>query len=66
MGTTHTALRKRMETRLIPVEFSEADVLFLHAVACLSDGRNRLIRLVRKRITPVALKLLEERREYNE
>lgn len=58
-------LLKLMRTRMVQVEMSEEDVLFLHAIATLSDGRNRIIKIYRKRITPVALKILEKREEYH-
>lgn len=58
-------LKKLMETRMVQVEMSEAEVLFWHAVATLGDGRHTLTKFFRKRITPVALKILEERKEYH-
>ena len=58
-------LKKLMESRLVQVEMSEADVLFIHAIATLSDGRDSLVKIMRKRITPVALKILEKREEYH-
>jgi len=58
-------LRKLMEERMVNIEFSEAEVLTLHAVAVLKDGREAMTKLLRKRITPVAMKILEQRKEYN-
>jgi len=58
-------LKKLMETRMVTVEMSEAEVLMLHAMATLGDGRRALTKMVRRRITPVALKILEEREEYS-
>ena len=60
-------LRKLMDERKVQVEFSEAEVLILHAVAVVGffgDGRSRLTKIVRRRISPVAMKILEERKEY--
>lgn len=60
-------LRKLMAERKVQVEFSEAEVLILHAVTVLGffgDGRNRLTKIMRRRISPVAMKILEERKEY--
>lgn len=58
-------LRALMESRKVQVEMSEADVLILHAFATLSDGRDSLVKIVRKWVSPVAMKILEERKEYN-
>lgn len=58
-------LRKLMESRMVSVELSEADVLNLHAMAVLSDGRGSLVKLIKRRITPIALDILKKRREYN-
>jgi len=60
-------LRKLMDERKVQVEFSEAEVLILHAVTILGffgDGRKRLTKIMRRRISPVAMKILEERKEY--
>jgi len=60
-------LRKLMDERKVQVEFSEAEVLILHAVAVVGffgDGRSRLTKIMRRRISPVAMKILEERKEY--
>jgi hypothetical protein len=57
-------LRKLMESRMVSVEFSEAEVLLLHGAATLADGRGPLTKLFRKRITPVALEILKKRPEY--
>lgn len=58
-------LKQLMDSRKVQVEMSEADVLILHAFATLSDGRDSLVKIVRKWISPVAMKILEERKEYN-
>lgn len=58
-------LLKLMESRMVNVEFSEAEVLFLHAIATLKDGRDRLVKMLRKRITPIALEILKKRKEYH-
>jgi len=58
-------LRKLMEERIVKVEFSEAEVLTLHAVAVLKDGRDAMTKLLRKRISPVAMKILEQRKVHN-
>ena len=58
-------LRELMESRMVQVEMSEAEVLILHAVATLGDGRNSMTKLLRKRISPVAMKILKERKEYH-
>lgn len=58
-------LKKLMESRMVQVEFSEAEVLILHAVATLSDGRGSMTKIFRKRITPIALQILKDRKEYH-
>jgi len=63
----NTGLRKLMYERRVQVEFSEAEVLILHATAVVGffgDGRSRLTKIMRRRISPVAMKILEERKEY--
>jgi|GEM_PF-4231516 hypothetical protein len=45
--------------KMVDVPFSEAEVLMLHAVAVLGDGRTATIRLLRKRISPVAIPILK-------
>jgi len=57
-------LRNLMNSRMVNVEMSEADVLLLHGMACLSDGRNSLIKIIRRTISPVALDILRKRPEY--
>jgi len=57
-------LKKLMQSRIVTVQMSEAEVLILHALATLSDGRQALTKILRRRISPVALKVLEEREEY--
>jgi len=54
-----------MQARKVNIEFSENEVLILPAVAVIGDGRQALIKLIRRRISPVALKILEKRKEYN-
>jgi len=58
-------LKHLMESRMVQVKMSEADVLFWHAIATLGDGRKTLTKFLRKRISPVAMKILEERKEYH-
>lgn len=57
-------LKKLMESRMRSVEFSEAEILILHAVATIGTENRSMTKLLRKRITPIALKILEERPEY--
>jgi len=57
-------LRKLMEERIVRVPMSEADVLRLHAVGVLMDGRSPMAKMIKKRITPVALEILKNRPEY--
>lgn len=52
-------LRSMGET-MVNVPFSEAEVLTLQCAATLMDGRGALAKLLRKRITPVALGLIEQ------
>ncbi len=56
-------LREELETEMVTVEFSIADVLRLHAASVFMDGRDSMARLLRKRISPVALKILKERKD---
>jgi len=58
-------LKKLMESRMVSVELSEAEVLTLHALAVLGDGRELLTKLIRRRISPVAMRILQERKEYS-
>jgi len=57
-------LVKLMESRMVTIEMSEADLLTLHAFAVLSDGRRVLTKIIHRTISPVALRILEEREEY--
>ena len=57
-------LKKLMDTRMENVPISHSEILLWHAIATLSDGRQSLTKFIRKRISPVALKILEEREEY--
>ena len=52
--------------KMIDVPFSENEILILHAVASLGDGRTAMVKLMRKRISPVALPLLQARRLLDE
>jgi len=65
MKVNNKELKRAMETRMVQVEMSEAEVLILHAVATMGDGRGTMIKLFRKRISPVALRILKERKEYH-
>jgi hypothetical protein len=49
--------------KMVDVPFAEDEVIVLHAVAQLSDGRTAMAKLMRKRVTPIALKLLKERKK---
>ena len=43
-------------------------MLILHAITVLGffgDGRKCLTKIMRRRISPVAMKILEERKEYD-
>ena len=51
---------------MVNVPFSLDEVLILHAVACLSDGRTAMAKLMRKRISPVALPILKARHGLQE
>lgn len=51
---------KRMEETMVNVPFSEAEVLTLQCAATLMDGRGALAKLLRKRVSPVALGLIEQ------
>lgn len=62
---TNKELKALMESRMVNVPMSEAEVLILHAVAVLSDGRYALPKLLKKRFSPIALKILKERKEYH-
>lgn len=53
-----------MEQRKVKIEFSEAEILRMHAVGVLMDGRRSWARFCRKHFTPVAMKLMKERPEY--
>jgi len=53
-----------MQTRTVTVEMSEAEVLLIHTLSVFTDGRKTLTKIFRRRITPVALQILEQREEY--
>lgn len=57
-------LKKLMQTRTVTVEMSEAEVLLIHTLSVFTDGRKTLTKIFRRRITPVALQILEQREEY--
>jgi len=57
-------LLKLMEERKVSIEFTEAEILILHAVATLRDGRNSLTKLLKKKFTPIALEIIKKRPEY--
>lgn len=56
---------KENEKQIVKIPMSEADVLFLHSYTAFADNRLSFPRWVKKWITPTALKILEERKEYN-
>lgn len=51
---------------MVNVPFSEADVFRLHAMAVISDGRGSLVKLIRKRISPIALRLNRHKEHQKE
>lgn len=55
-------MKRQMDTRIIRVPFSETEILLLHAMRVLGDGRQSLNKLVKKRISPIAIRILEENR----
>jgi hypothetical protein len=57
-------LKDLMRERTEMVEMSHEDILMLHAIGVLSDGRDNIIKIYRKRISPVAMRILEEHEEY--
>ena len=56
-------LKKWMDKTIIPVEISVSTILILHAFATLSDGRGSLTKILRKWISPTAMKILKEHKE---
>lgn len=56
-------LKKWMDSTKVSVEMSISDILILHAIASLADGRGSLIKLLKRTVTPVAMKILEEHKE---
>ncbi len=66
MKTKDKELLQKMRTNMISIEFSEEETLMLHAVASLSDGRNSLTKLLHKRISPIAMKLIKDLKETSE
>jgi hypothetical protein len=52
------------ENTLLKVPMSEADILFIHDVNVFADHRYMFAKWVSKWISPVALKILSERKEY--
>ncbi len=53
-------LLKKMKTHMITLEFSEEEILIIHALAVLGDGRNSLNKIFRKRVSPTAMRLIKE------
>lgn len=47
--------------KMVDVPFSEAEVILLHAVASLGDGRTAMVNLIRKRVSPVAMAILKQK-----
>ena len=58
-------LKKLMDEHTTTVTMTHSEILLLHGIATLSDGRGWLTRIIRRRITPVALKILKEKKEYH-
>jgi len=58
-------LRRLMNQRMVSVKMSEAEVLLLHGVSVFKDGRHWLWKIVKRRIRPVAFRILKKRKEYN-
>jgi len=56
-------LKKKMDSNMIPVIFSESEIITLHALAVLGDGRHMMNKLFKKRFSPVAMKLIEEEKK---
>ena len=57
--------QKLMDECAETVTMSHSEILLLHGLAALSDGRGWLTRIIRRRISPVALKILKEKKEYH-
>ena len=60
MKTKDRELLQKMRTNMITLEFSEEEILIIHALAVLGDGRNSLNKIFRKRVSPTAIKLIKE------
>lgn len=54
---------QRMRRHIIPVYFSEDEILILHALAVLGDGRRPFTKLIKRRISPIAKELIKSQ-EY--
>lgn len=52
-------LLQYLRDKKVSVEFSIDEVLFLHAIYVFNDGRERATKIIRKRITPVAIAFLK-------
>ena len=55
------AMKRAMDRRVIDIPMSESEILILHGSSVFWDGRNWVTKLIRKRIRPIALRLLKER-----
>ena len=58
-------LKKLMDERTETITMTHSEILLLHGMATLSDGRGWLAKIIRRRIRPVALKILKEQKEYH-
>lgn len=53
-------MKRQMERRIINVPMSEAEILLLHGGSVFWDGHTLLTKIIRKRVSPVAMRLLKE------
>jgi hypothetical protein len=58
-------ITKENENAILKVAMSESDVLFIHGMNAFADHRQSLAKWIDKWVSPVAMKILEERKEYH-
>jgi hypothetical protein len=58
-------ITKKTENDFLKVSLSEADILFIHGMNVFADHRQSLAKWIDRWISPVAMKILSDRKEYH-
>lgn len=66
MNKGNRRILEEMRNTKVSIEFTGDEILFINTIlGCFGDGRDRLTKIILKRFTPVANKLLAEHKEWN-